>query len=164
MPLGVFLAAALAGAAFFVDGVLAVGLSALALAALGGASVLCAGGLAAASLFGAVDLAPRVAAGWHHRRSRSNGAIQELDVGVRYWLVLGVDHASAQRENQLSRILVWIQLAARYTLERIAVVAGRTNLRVGRRIALLRRARRSPEDDEERDQKHDEDDERPRTK
>src|SRR5690348_13217259 len=47
LPLGAFLAAPLAGAAFFVDGVLAVGLSAdLFFAALGGASVLCAGGLA----------------------------------------------------------------------------------------------------------------------
>src|SRR5689334_20209844 len=51
---GDFLAAALAGAAFFVDGVLAVGLSlALALEPFAGASTLCAGGLAWASLLGA---------------------------------------------------------------------------------------------------------------
>src|SRR6478672_1269812 len=51
---GDFLAAPLAGAAFFVDGVLAVGLSfALALEPLAGASTLCAGGLACASLSGA---------------------------------------------------------------------------------------------------------------
>src|SRR3954468_16434107 len=53
LPLGAFLAP-LAGAAFFVDGVLAVGLSfAPPFAAFGGASTLWAGGLAAASSLGA---------------------------------------------------------------------------------------------------------------